>query len=324
MGTGLGQQLVEPRGGRGFVGSGFLVPCCLLPVACCLVEGGFLGRGFGRAVLRGGIGFVLVLGQHLRKSGQLQELRQNLVGVGLLVGSGFLGRAANGRPYGFGGGGGLVRGGFRVPCCLLPVACCLDRGGLRQAESFQGCGQGGDAGVGQGQAKLLRGDLPAAQAAGAVPGHGKGGEALFAGAVAEIEAAQLGHELVPGDLLRGQAEEQGGPGADGVEDGLAEAAFPQQGQGPGDDGPGPGDPVGLVQGEDHVQQGIGGQLVQQGDLGRGVHPLRVQDADPETVREARFRKIRQGGQQGPSPRIGDADSQLFQRSHGKASFIKIR
>ena len=181
----------------------------------------------------------------------------------------------------------------------------------------QGRGQSGDAGILQGQAQLLGIQLPAAQDHARRAGDGEGGEALLPGAVAEVKIV-LGPQLI-GGLRRGAAaEDPGRLGAAEPESGLGEAPFPQQGQGPGDGGPQAVDEIGLVQHEDGLQAGLGGQLIQQGQLGRTVAAGGVQDAEPQIIRQLHL--LRQNREQRPPPRAGNADGQFLQGSHGDTSF----
>ena len=199
-----------------------------------------------------------------------------------------------------------------VFCCLLPVACCL----VGHTQSGQGGGQGGDSGVGQSQAQLLRADLPTAQRQCGLSRDGIGGQAVLSGAEALIERFPGGK--MPGRELRvrRQAEQLGCGGADRVESGLGKAPLAQQGEGTGHGGAELGDLVGLIQHEARLQAGVGRQLVQQSELGRGLRAFRVQDAEAEVLRQPGLGKRRHGVQQGPASCAGDADGQFGQGLRG--------
>ena len=209
-------------------------------------------------------------------------------------------------------------------CRLFPALCCGDLLFPFRVLLFPGFGAGcqpglqhGQAGILQGQAEPLRAHLPAAEAEEGIPGNGKGGETLLPGAVAEIEIAQLSHQLRPGDLRGGQAEEQGRSGTERKQLRSGKAPFPQQRQGPGHNGTRAGDAIRLIQHKQDPQRRIGSQLVQQGQLPGFVQPLRVQNAEAEVFRQL-IRPLQSGQQRAPS-RAGDADGQLIQRSHGGTS-----
>ena len=214
-----------------------------------------------------------------------------------VLGSLCLRRAATGRPYIF---------TLHYAFCILHFAFCT----LHSPGGAQRRFQGRDAGVDQGQMQLLRGDLAAVQQADALGvGDGQGGEAVLSRGEA-LEILRLGNDLLGRQIpiRRGQAEEPGRAGADRPDPGLGKAPLPQEGPGAVHSSPEGAGTVGLVQGKEDLQPGLGGQLVQQGDLGGSVQTGGVQDAEPQVLRAAQV--AGQGGQKRPPSRTGDGEGQF--------------
>ena len=180
--------------------------------------------------------------------------------------------------------------------------------------------QSGDAGIDSGQPEELRVQLPAVQETNRLGlGDREGGKAVLArGKALEklcLRGNLSGRQLL---ILRGQGEEPGRGGADRPKPGLGKAPLPQKGHGAVHRVLGGAGPVGLVQSKEDFQAGVRRQLVQQGNLRRGVQPGGVQNAKPEVCRAAQV--LRQSGQQSAPSRAGNSKGQFLNGSellHGK-------